>query len=168
MSDKFDIAVTVRQAKITDLDGIAEVEKECFPSLEAASKDAFEKRLELFPGSFLLAETGGKIVGIINGCVTDSKVIHDEMFADSSRHKPDGDYQAVFGLAVIPGYRGQGIAARLMNEFIELTRNRDKRGLILTCKEELIGFYSAFGYESLGVSDSGHGGAVWYDMIIEF
>ena len=124
--------------------------------------------ISAFFSGFLLAEADGKIIGIINGCVTDSKVICDEMFTDIAEHKPEGDYQAVFGLAVIPEHRGQGIAARLMNEFVELTRKRGKKGLILTCKEELIGFYSAFGYENLGVSDSGHGGAVWYDMIIEF
>ena len=39
---------------------------------------------------------------------------------------------------------------------------------ILTCKEKLIGFYEKFGYVNLGISDSKHGGAVWYDMILEF
>ena len=43
-----------------------------------------------------------------------------------------------------------------------------RRGLILTCKDRLIGFYEGFGYKSLGVSQSVHGGAVWYDMILEF
>ena len=31
-----------------------------------------------------------------------------------------------------------------------------------------MGFYEQFGYKSLGVSASVHGGAVWYDMILEF
>ena len=42
------------------------------------------------------------------------------------------------------------------------------KGCILTCKEKLIGFYEKFGYVNLGISDSKHGGAVWYDMILEF
>ena len=43
-----------------------------------------------------------------------------------------------------------------------------RKGLILTCKEGLIGFYEQFGYKNMGISASVHGGAVWYDMILEF
>ena len=50
---------------------------------------------------------------------------------------------------------------------IEETKKRGKQGLILTCKDRLIGFYETFGYRNLGVSESVHGGAVWYDMILE-
>ena len=40
--------------------------------------------------------------------------------------------------------------------------------MILTCKDRLIPYYEKFGYRNLGVSASVHGGAVWYDMILEF
>jgi len=156
----------IRQATMADLAAVTEVERLCFLPLEAASRSSFEKRLEAFADSFLLAEDEGKIVGFINGCVTDEKLIFDEMFHDTIHHKPDGEYQSVFGLAVIPQYRGRGIAKKLMNEFIELSRGRGKKGLTLTCKEHLIGFYASFGYENLGISGSNHGGATWYDMVM--
>ena len=38
----------------------------------------------------------------------------------------------------------------------------------MTCKDRLIGFYERQGYRLLGLSRSVHGGAVWYDMILEF
>ena len=69
---------------------------------------------------------------------------------------------------VLPEYRRQGGAAMLMNAFIEKARQEGRKGLILTCKEALIPYYSKFGYKSLGVSASVHGGAVWYDMILRF
>lgn len=55
-----------------------------------------------------------------------------------------------------------------MNHLIEASKKYDRKGLILTCKEYLIHYYSKFGFYNLGVSDSTHGGAVWYDMILEF
>lgn len=122
----------------------------------------------VFLDSFLLAEADGEVIGFINGCITDERIIFDEMFHDVSHHNPEGKYQAIFGLAVVPKYRGQGVAHRLMNEFIELSRRRGKKGLTLTCKEQRIDYYAAFGYKNLGLSDSTHGGAVWYDMILEF
>ena len=69
---------------------------------------------------------------------------------------------------MIAEYRRQGIAARLMRTLIEDARKKGRDGLILTCKARLIHYYETFGYRNLGVSGSVHGGAVWYDMILEF
>lgn len=111
---------------------------------------------------------GGTIIGFINGCVTNDKVICDEMFEDTSYHVPDGDYQAIFGLDVIPDYRRRGVAADLMRHLIEDARKKGRKGLILTCKDGLIHYYEKFGYRNMGLSASVHGGAVWNDMILEF
>ena len=158
----------IRMAQMEDLDDITQLEAACFPPLEAAGKASFKSRLEAFSDSFLLAVEDGKIIGFVNGGVTNEKVIADEMYANTALHNPDGDYQAIFGLDVHPDYRRQGIAAKLMEELIELTRSRGKKGLTLTCKDKLIHYYETFGYVNLGLSESKHGGAVWYDMILEF
>ena len=55
-----------------------------------------------------------------------------------------------------------------MRALIEKARQDGRKGLILTCKDRLIGFYERQGYRLLGLSRSVHGGAVWYDMILEF
>jgi len=158
----------IRQAQIEDLDSITGLEAVCFPPLEAAGRESFKSRLEAFRESFLLAVEDGEVIGFVNGGVTDNKVIYDEMYADAALHNPEGAYQAIFGLDVHPDYRRQGIAARLMEGLIELARERGKKGLILTCKEHMIHYYEKFGYVSMGLSESKHGGAVWYDMILEF
>ena len=100
--------------------------------------------------------------------MTNERTIRDEMFEDSSLHTPDGRYQSIFGLDVLPEYRCQGIAADLMNHLIDDARKKGRKGLILTCKDRLIHYYEKFGYRNLGVSASVHGGAVWYDMLLEF
>ena len=158
----------IRMATMEDLDAVTDLEGVCFPSLEAAGKASFKSRLEAFSESFLLAIEDGKVIGFVNGGATDEKIIADEMYADISLHNPNGAYQAIFGLDVHPDYRNQGIAAKLMKELIELSRTRGKKGLILTCKERLIHYYESFGYVNMGLSDSKHGGAVWYDMVLEF
>ena len=53
-----------------------------------------------------------------------------------------------------------------MNHMIGDAKNKGRKGLILTCKDRLIHYYAKFGYKNMGVSV--HGGAVWYDMILEF
>ena len=113
-------------------------------------------------------EEAGKIIGFINGMVTDDQTISDIMFEDASLHQKDGDWQSVFGLDMLPEYRCQGRAALLMEQLIEDARAKGRKGCILTCKDRLIHYYEKFGYRNLGVSKSVHGGAVWYDMILEF
>lgn len=160
--------ITIRSGRPSDLEGVVRVEAECFPAAEAADEKSLGERLEAFGENFLIAEADGRIIGFINGGITDSRVIEDEMFEDISLHNPEGAYQSIFGLDVIGEYRHQGIASRLMRALIELAREQGRKGLILTCKEHLIGYYEGFGYVNQGVSRSVHGGAVWYDMILEF
>lgn len=160
--------IRIRQAVLADLEAVTRVESLCFPPAEAAAGDSFLSRLQTFPESFLIAEKDGMVIGFINGCVTNEKTISDEMFEEAGCHDPDGAYQSIFGLDVIPEYRHQGLATILMQHMIEDARAKGRKGLILTCKDLLIGFYESFGYRNMGVSASVHGGAVWYDMILEF
>ena len=160
---------TIRNVKIEDLDQVTEVEALCFPTADAAVEASFRQRIETFPDSFFVAEDeNGRIIGFINGCVTDERTIRDEMFEDSGLHRPEGLYQSVFGLDVIPEFRRQGVAADLMNRLMQEAKARGKKGMILTCKDRLIHYYEKFGYRNLGLSASVHGGAVWYDMLLEF
>ena len=158
----------IRKAKQSDLAALADVEACCFPVSEAASKEAIQKRLETFGDCFFVAEMPhGEVIGFINGCVTDRTTICDEMFADVTYHSPEGAYQSVFGLDVLPQYQRRGIAADLMEHLIADAWKREKKGMILTCKERLIPYYERFGYRNLGKSQSVHGGAIWYDMLLE-
>lgn len=158
--------VTIRGVQPEDLDRVAEIEAICFPEAEAASKKAFAERIAAFPECFLVAETDGLLIGFINGCVTNSPVIYDELFYTTKHHTPAGKNLTVFGLDVIPEYRRQGIAARLMNHFIQLARDTGRANVILTCKDRLVHYYESFGYVSIGVSQSTHGGAQWFDMTL--
>lgn len=165
---KMQTVYKIRMAEPRDLDELAHVERVCFPAVEAASKASLKERTAVFPESFFVAEAEGKIIGFINGCATDECRIRDEMFENSGLHKADGAYQSVFGLDVLPEYRKMGIAAALMNHLIADAKTRGRSGLFLTCKDRLTAYYSKFGYKNMGISDSTHGNAVWYDMILEF
>lgn len=158
----------IRPVAPTDLDAVTQVEAECFPAAEAASKASFQERIATFSDSFFVAEKEGEIIGFVNGNVTDERVIADDMFADVTLHNPEGAYQAIFGLDVKPAYQRQGIATKLMAHIIQEAKEKGRRGVILTCKDKLIPYYSRFGFENAGLSASTHGGSTWYDMILEF
>ncbi|MBU3110226.1 GNAT family N-acetyltransferase [Clostridium lacusfryxellense] len=159
--------IKIRQAGIEDLDAITKVEACCFPEAEAATRISLEKRIKTFSDTFFVAEIEGEIIGFVNGCIINGTVIYDKLYEDASLHNPNGNYQTIFGLDVIPEYRNQGIAAQLMNYMIEVSKVSGRKGVILTCKEKLIHYYAKFGYINMGISESVHGGAQWYDMVLK-
>ena len=158
----------IRNATIEDAKVLSKIEAACFPKAEAASLESIKERLAQFQKHFWVAEIGEEIIGFINGMVTDSEIIQDVMYEDASMHKEDGAWQSVFGLDVMEEYRNQGYAAKLMETLIEDAKNSGRKGCILTCKDRLVHYYQKFGYECRGKSESVHGGAVWYDMILTF
>ena len=160
--------VHIRPVALRDLNALAFIEAAGFPATEAAGKDNLRERLRVFPQCFLVAECGGIPVGYIGGCVCSTDTIEDAYYESTAYHDPQGPYQSVFSLVVLPEWQQKGIAARLMRAFIAQARQQGRRGVILTCKERLIPFYSHFGYRCLGVSRSVHGGARWYDMKLVF
>ncbi|MGB1239601.1 MAG: GNAT family N-acetyltransferase [Pseudomonadales bacterium] len=158
----------IRAVTIADLPRLAELEAVCFPATEAAKPEQFSARFAVFPECFLLLEEDGKIVGHINGCVHSAPELPDALYANPELHRPDGDYQTVFGLVVDPDYRGRGFAGLLLERFAQDSRERGCKGMVLTCKAHLVGLYERHGFVCQGVSASSHGGAQWMDMLRTF
>lgn len=158
----------IRQATIKDLNVISNIEEICFPKAEAATCKSLETRLKTFTESFLVAELDEKIVGFINGSIINEKVIRDEFYNDISFHDPQGNYQSIFGLDVLPEYRSRGIAGKLIKSLIEIAREAGRKGLTLCCKKEKIHYYKKLGFINIGKSESKHGHAIWYNMIFLF
>lgn len=158
--------VQLKNATIDDLDAISVIENVCFPPNEAASRESLLKRLHIFPQHFWLLEIDGQLAGFANGMVTDNETLVDEMFVHADLHDENGKWQSVFGLAVSPEFRKNGLAGQLINHVIEKAKEQNRAGVTLTCKEHLVHYYKRFGFTDLGISQSTHGGEVWHDMTI--
>lgn len=160
------MTLTIRQARIDDLDASYAVEIACFPADEAASKANMQKRLELFPHGYLIAEKDNIVLGHINSGATNKDDISDEALKAMIGHEAEGQNLVIFSVAVHPDYQKQGVASALLRTYIQLQQNKAKN-ILLLCKENLLGFYSGFGFENRGRSASTHGGATWYEMCLK-
>lgn len=159
----------IRKATMNDLDAISEVESECFPAAEAATKEEFRERLESYADHFLLMFDGEKIAAFIDGFVTDEPDLTDQMYENAAMHSESGKWQMIFGVNTLPEYRRRGLAGALINEMIAEARRQGRDGLVLTCKDRLVHYYAKFGFVNEGVSEkSTHGGAVWNQMRLTF
>ena len=174
-SQKIYKKMLIRNATIKDLDAIAAVEAECFPGTEAATKKDFEERLKFYANYFLLmfdddkTTDGLRLVAFIDGFVTDEKDLSDEMYQRAELHNEKGKWQMIFGVNTIPSHRKKGLAAELIKKFIQKAKQENRLGLVLTCKDKLLNYYSKFGFKNEGVSEkSQHGGVSWNQMRLIF
>lgn len=158
----------IRTASPSDWNELAAVEALCFPPAEAAPPAAFRARLAAYANHFWLLFDGAKLVGFVNGMVTDEADLRDEMYHNAGLHQENGAWQMIFGVNTIPEYRRRGYAEQLLRRAIGDARAQGRKGLVLTCKEALVHYYAKLGFVSEGVSPSVHGGAVWYQMRLTF
>ncbi len=158
----------IRHGNLTDLDEITELEKKCFPAAEAATRESFKSRLEVFGDYFWFLVEDGKIISAVNGLCTDIPKLQDVMYENAGMHNPHGEWQMIFGVETLPERQGEGLATYLLRHVIEECSGQERKGIVLTCKEELIGFYEKVGFVHEGRSESEHGGVPWNDMRLTF
>lgn len=159
----------IRKAKEQDIDQITALEAACFLPAEAAGRERIEKRVKTYPNCFWLGFDDYNVLKCyVAGPVTMEPDLKDEMYADATCHREDGEWQMIFSVCTMPDVRNQGLAAWLLNRVISEAEGAGRKGLVLTCKEQYVEYYSRFGFESEGICDSTHGGATWYQMRLTF
>lgn len=158
----------IRTAVPADLQGIVNIEAECFPAAEAATEASLSGRLAFYPNHFWVQLDGDRMIGFVNGMVTDDPDLRDEMYEDASLHNENGAWQMIFGVNTLPEYRRRGLAGQLLETAIAAAKQQGRKGLVLTCKDKLVHYYARFGFVSEGVSGSAHGGVTWYQMRLTF
>ena len=158
----------IRTATMDDLSAVTQLEKACFPQAEAASEASFASRLSVYPGHFWLLMDGEALVSMVNGMTTNQPDLQDAMYENAALHEESGEWQMIFGVDTHPDYRRRGCAGRLLEHVIAQAKAQGRKGLVLTCKDALVSYYSRFGFVSEGLSSSTHGDAAWYQMRLTF
>ena len=159
----------IRTATLQDLEAVAAVEAECFPAAEAATKEEFAQRLQYYGDHFWLMFEEEKLIAFVDGFVTDEPNLTDEMYENASLHNEAGAWQMIFGVNTIPSCRKHGYAGELIRCTIQDARKQGRKGLVLTCKKELLAYYAKFGFLDEGVAEkSVHGNVVWHQMRLTF
>ena len=161
--------MNIRNATMEDLEILTAIEAACFPTAEAATEADFAARLAVYPNHFwLMEDDNGTLVSFVNGLVTDEPHLRDEMYADAGFHDENGAWQMIFGVNTLPEYRRRGMAEQVLRQVITDAKAQGRKGCVLTCKDKLLHYYGKLGFVNEGVSQSTHGGVVWYEMRLTF
>ena len=136
-------------------------------AVQAASVEEMMKRRALkIRELFFVAvdRKSGEVAGFLNGLATDGDCLKDEFFRNADLHDQTGDNVMILGLAVLPKYRGIGVASELMRRYSGIQRQQGRCALILTCLDAKVEMYKKMGFEDEGISDSSWGGEQWHQM----
>ncbi len=144
----------------------ARIESICFPPHEACKPDKIEKRIRAAADLFMVAwdEQENRIAGFLNGLATNEEEFRDEFFLDEKLNDPTGANIMILGLDVLPEYRNQGLARKIVEVYGAREKAKGRQALILTCLEELVPMYQKFGFEDLGIANSTWGDEEWHAM----
>lgn len=144
----------------------AAIEQICFPPEQACSETMMRNVAETAPDLFLVAidRHTEKIAGMLYGLATEEESFRDEFFTNAGLHNPAGKNVMILGLDVLPPYRGQGLARKLMSRYLRREQERGRERVILTCVEGKVGMYERMGFQNQGLATSSWGGEQWYEM----
>ena len=160
------IRYEIRFVRQEEAEEAADVERRCFPPNEACTPERMKRRIRVASDFFLVAidPLNGSMAGFVNGIATKETKLRDEFFTDELLHDPDGPNIMILGVAVLPEYRGRGLARELISQYFRLQRERNRRMLVLTCLDDKVKMYEKFGFRDCGESSSSWGGETWHEM----
>ena len=133
-----------------DLGEVVNLESAAFKMTKEQTKNDMMGRIENYPDTFLVAQEDGKVIGHIFGPAFNKRYIEDELYFENHPNQKDDCYQMVLSLAVLPEYRKQGVATKLIEAMTQEARKQNRQAISLTCLPKLIKFYEKRGFHNEG------------------
>src|SRR6516225_11270912 len=135
---KFEKSLKVRALRAEDYEGVADLQRRCFPGMEPWSKEQFESQLKIFPEGQIGVEYQGKLVASSGSLILDFELYKDwhshEEISDSGyirNHKSDGTTLYGIEIMVHPDYRGLKLACRLYDARKRLAREKNLMRIVV-------------------------------------
>ena len=140
----------IRRVTMDDLEEVVNLESAAFKMTKEQTKNDMMGRIENYPDTFLVAQEDGKVIGHIFGPTFNKRYIEDELYFENHPNQKDDRYQMVLSLAVLPEYRKQGVATKLIEAMTQEARKQNRQAISLTCLPKLIKFYEKRGFHNEG------------------
>lgn len=140
----------IRRVTTDDLGEVVNLESAAFKMTKEQTRNDMVGRIENYPDTFLVAQEDGKVIGHIFGPTFNKRYIEDELYFENHPNQKDDRYQMVLSLAVLPEYRKQGVATKLIEAMTQEARKQNRQAISLTCLPKLIKFYEKRGFHNEG------------------
>ncbi|GHU62166.1 hypothetical protein FACS189445_4930 [Spirochaetia bacterium] len=163
--------ITFREAVLSDITPIMELERACFNRDTRESETAYRERIGAFPRGFIVMETGNEFAGAVSSELWQyGPVIRRNTFtlghSITKQLKLSGDELYISSIGVFPQYRKQGYGELLFRALIDHVKAsfpRVTRGILLINEEWKAarkiyarnGFYDVAVFDDFFTADDG-------------
>jgi predicted N-acetyltransferase YhbS len=140
--------MAIRPLSRDDLPTVLAVQRRCYRADVVEPLEAFERRLALFAAGCLGAEDAGALGGYVFGHPwTLGRIVPLGVALRSLPRQRDCFY--IHDLAVLPEWRGRGVAARLVGAVVELAGNLGFERAALVAVQGSEPFWRRHGFRSV-------------------
>eukprot|EP00924_Labyrinthula_sp_SR-Ha-C_P015453 snap_masked-scaffold_84-processed-gene-0.25-mRNA-1 protein AED:1.00 eAED:1.00 QI:0/-1/0/0/-1/1/1/0/362 len=161
--------LSYKQLDLTYVKTVFEMEKLSYPPDEVATLEQVQMLLEYAPELFLGCFLNKALIGYITATRFDSFNMES-----MKQVNPDGALLGVHSVVVLPKYRGQGVATKMLQVYLsrlyrmnKRPRNKIKEVVLLT-KPQKVGLYLGVGFICRGISGIKLGSEIWLDCYLPF
>ena len=148
-----EFSITIREVQPSDLESIWLIGESNSDSQDEISIEVIKERIRKHAGKFLLASLNEEIIGYIIGDEL-TKFIQSDSRKQLEAAIPDtSDFITILDLAVHPDYQGQGFGTLLLGAMKEYAFQKNRPGLYLLSRDELLAYFEMTGFVEQGIVD---------------
>ena len=152
--------IKIREARPLDLEQIWLIGESNSDSQNKINIEMIKERIRNHAGTFLLASLNEEIIGYIIG---------DELTkftqSDFEEAIPDtSDFITILALVIHPDYQGQGFGTLLLGAMKEYAFQKNRPGLYLLSRDELLAYFEMNGFLDRGLADMPTSSETYFHM----
>ena len=145
--------IKIREAQQSDINQICLIQESISNSLEVLNREMIEERIRNHAGTFLLARLDDQEIAYIAAATLPIPSLRQWILEIGDEEFISENSIILEDLAVDPDFQGQGFGTLLLAALKEVTRQQNRPGIYLLCKDELLAYFEMNGFVEQGIVD---------------
>ena len=145
--------IKIREAQQSDIDQICLIQESISNTLEIMNREIIEERIRKHAGTFLLASLDDQEIAYIAAATLPIPSLRQRILEIGDEEFISENAIILEDLAVDPDFQGQGFGTLLLAAVKEVTRQQNRPGIYLLCKDELLAYFEMNGFVEQGIVD---------------
>ena len=145
--------IKIREAQQSDIDRICLIQESISNTLEIMNREIIEERIRKHAGTFLLASLDDQEIAYIAAATLPIPSLRQRILEIGDEEFISENAIILEDLAVDPDFQGQGFGTLLLAALKEVTRQQNRPGIYLLCKDELLAYFEMNGFVEQGIVD---------------
>lgn len=156
--------INIREAQHSDIEQICSIQEGTLNFQDRLTQEILEERIRNHADTFLLASLDDQVIAYISATDFATSSVSRWIVEMADGEAISNRNLIIDALSVHPDYQGQGFGTLLLAALKEVTRQQDRPGIYLLCKDELLAYFEMNGFVEQGIVVGERGSEVAFLM----